>query len=31
MGRVVGLILPTLTAIALVAGAIWAVRHRKDL
>lgn len=31
MGRVVGLILPTLSAIALAVGAIWAARHRKDL
>lgn len=31
MGRVVGLILPTLSAIALTAGTIWYTRHRKDL
>lgn len=30
MGRVVGLILPTLSAIAFVVGAIWYARHRKD-
>lgn len=31
MGRVVGLILPTLSAIALLTGVIWAALHRKDL